>query len=71
MKILVVSPTYNECDNIIDLLDHIWAVNPDFHILIIDDNSPDGTANLVKQRMEKNNSLFLIERPGKMGQAIC
>lgn len=67
MNILVVSPTYNECDNIIDLLDQIWTVNPDYHILIIDDNSPDGTADLVKQRMEKNGSLFLIERPGKMG----
>ena len=67
MKTLIVSPTYNECDNILDLIGQIWDVNPEYHILIIDDNSPDGTADFVKQQMKDHDNLFIIERPGKLG----
>lgn len=67
MKVLIVSPTYNECDNILDLIGQIWDVNPEFNILIIDDNSPDGTADIVKQQMNEHENLYIIERPGKLG----
>ena len=44
MKILIISPTYNESDNITSLVEQIFDVNPDYHLLIVDDSSPDGTA---------------------------
>lgn len=67
MKTIIISPTYNEKDNILELLSKIWKVNPDFHILIVDDNSPDGTAQIVKDQMEINLNLHIIEREGKLG----
>ena len=54
MKILIISPTYNEKDNISILIDEIFKLNLDLNILIIDDNSPDGTADIVKSKMMKN-----------------
>ena len=70
-KTLIVSPTYNEKDNILELLSQIWAVNSDYDILIIDDNSPDGTSEIVKKY--NNNNLFLIKREMKsgLGSAYC
>ena len=67
MKTLVISPTYNEYKNVTALIEAIFKVNPDYHLLIIDDNSPDGTANLVKQLQLRYDNLFLEERPGKAG----
>ena len=67
-KTLVVIPTYNESENIGKLLDDIFSRYPEnLDVLVIDDNSPDGTAALVKERQQKNSRLFLRERPGKMG----
>lgn len=67
-KTLVIIPTYNEAENIVKLLDDIFSRYPEkLDILIIDDNSPDGTAGLVKEKQQRNNRLFLKERPGKMG----
>lgn len=67
-KTLVIIPTYNEAENIVKLLDDIFSRYPEkLDVLIIDDNSPDGTASLVKERQLRNNHLFLKERPGKMG----
>ncbi len=65
---LVIIPTYNEIENISKIIPAVYAVNPDYHILIIDDGSPDGTAAAVKE-LQKTNSerLFLIERSGKLG----
>ena len=59
MKTLVISPTYNEYNNVTDLVEAIFKVNPDYHLLIIDDNSPDGTADLVKQLQLRYDNLFL------------
>ena len=67
-RALVVIPTYNESENIIKLLDDIFSRYPKMlDVLIIDDNSPDGTADLVKKMQQAKECLYLHERPGKMG----
>ncbi len=67
MSNLVVIPTYGEKENIGALILAIAALPVRFDILIIDDNSPDGTANLIKAMQKIHSNLNLIERPGKMG----
>jgi dolichol-phosphate mannosyltransferase len=67
MKSIVVIPTYNEADNIESLIKSINEQVPDMHILIVDDNSPDGTSNIVEKIMENDNRVHLIKRSGKMG----
>ena len=67
MKTLIISPTYNEKENILELLRQIWQVNPEYDILIIDDNSPDGTGDIVKKKMKDHSNLHIIEREGKLG----
>jgi len=69
---LIIIPTYQEADNIRNLLTIIFALPKVFHILIIDDHSPDQTAQIVKNLMNDHaDRLFLIERPGKMGLATA
>ena len=67
MKPLVISPTYNEERNIKELITRISQLNYALDILIIDDNSPDGTGEIVKKIMETNDRIYLIEREGKLG----
>lgn len=68
MEKIVIIPTYNEKDNIASILHTIFSLNQDFHILVIDDGSPDGTAQIVKDLIEEYpNQLFLEERRGKLG----
>lgn len=65
---LVIIPTYNEQENIDLMIEAVLEQEKDFHLLIIDDNSPDGTAGLVRaQQVNYPDRLFLIERSGKMG----
>ncbi len=66
---VVIIPTYNEKENIEKIIRAIFALEQSFHILVIDDGSPDGTASIVKKLMEEefNGQLFLIERSGKQG----
>jgi dolichol-phosphate mannosyltransferase len=65
---IVIIPTYNERENIGHLIDVIFAQYDHFHILVIDDGSPDNTATLVKDRQVKYaGKLFLEERKGKLG----
>ncbi len=64
-KTLVVIPTYNESKNIEKLLNELNKINLD--ILVVDDNSPDQTSKLIKNNSNFNNSIFIIERPKKMG----
>jgi dolichol-phosphate mannosyltransferase len=65
---LVIIPTYKEAENIRNLLNIIYTLPKEFHVLIIDDNSPDQTAAIVKSYMkDAPDRLFLIERPGKQG----
>ena len=67
MNTLIISPTYNEKKNVTSLVDSIFNINKDYHVLIVDDNSPDGTAHLVKELQLKYKNLFLEERPAKAG----
>jgi dolichol-phosphate mannosyltransferase len=67
MSNIVIIPTYRERENIEDLIKAISLLDPVFDILVIDDSSPDGTADIVKELMKSNNHIHLIERPGKLG----
>jgi len=68
MKQLVIIPTYNEKENIEKIIRAVKNQPVDFHILIIDDGSPDGTAEIVKGlQSEFDGSLFMIQRAGKQG----
>lgn len=64
---LVIIPTYNEIDNIQRMLETLTSFYPELSILIIEDGSPDGTANIVKEFMKSNNQIHIIERTGKQG----
>lgn len=66
-KALVITPTYNEAVNIPNLVPKVLRQSSDIEILIIDDNSPDGTANLVKDLARNNPRVHLLERTKKMG----
>ena len=67
VKALVISPTYNENKNILELINRISETSNLIDILIIDDNSPDGTAKLVKEIMQENNHINILERDKKLG----
>ncbi|MFN3269476.1 MAG: glycosyltransferase, partial [Candidatus Kapaibacteriota bacterium] len=67
MKAIIVIPTYNESENIEKLIKKIFSIAPEINILIVDDNSPDGTANIVEQLMKSDSRLHLIKRTGKLG----
>jgi dolichol-phosphate mannosyltransferase len=64
---IVIIPTYNEKENIARILQKIFSLEKEFHVLIIDDNSPDGTALIVKEMMKDFSGLFILEREGKLG----
>ncbi len=65
---LVIIPTYNEKENVEHIIEAVLALEVPFHVLIVDDGSPDGTAELVKKKQEQYpDALFMIERSGKLG----
>lgn len=65
---VVLIPTYNEKENIAKMIDKVFSLDKVFHLLIIDDNSPDGTANIVKSKQKDYpEKLFILERKGKLG----
>lgn len=67
MKTIVIIPTYNELNNIQKLVPQLLELYPQLHILVVDDNSPDGTAKLIEQFSQKDERVKLIKRSGKMG----
>ncbi|MEA1986527.1 MAG: polyprenol monophosphomannose synthase [Candidatus Marinimicrobia bacterium] len=68
MKRLVIIPTYNEKANIEKLLNEIQTLDiENLDILIVDDNSPDGTGQIIKDMQKESDRIFLIEREGKLG----
>ena len=68
MRKLVIIPTYNECENVSAMIDKVLSLEETFDLLIIDDGSPDGTADIVRRRSpEFPGRLHLIERSGKLG----
>lgn len=69
MDKLVIIPTYNEKENIEAIITAVMSLPLEFHVLVIDDGSPDGTAQIVKRLMQSTfaGKLFIIERSGKLG----
>lgn len=68
MRKLVIIPTYREKENVSAMITKVFSLPEEFDILIIDDASPDGTADIVRSRQpEFPDRLFLLERPGKLG----
>jgi len=66
-KALVIIPTYNEISNIEKMLETLHQIYPTLNVLIIDDGSPDGTAQVVKSFKAKKSNLHILERKGKLG----
>jgi dolichol-phosphate mannosyltransferase len=66
-KILIIIPTYNEKENIGTLVQDIYNINPAIDILIVDDNSPDGTGAYIRELKGRYTQLHLIEREKKLG----
>ena len=70
MNDLIIIPTYNEKENLGPLLEAVYEIRPDIHVLVVDDNSPDGTGQLVAEWAETpqyEGRLFLLRRAGKLG----
>lgn len=66
-KTLVIIPTYNEIVNIKNLISVLNELYPEIHILVVDDNSPDGTGDYVENIGKTDNRVHVLKRPGKMG----
>ncbi len=66
-RTLIVVPTYDEIENIDDLIDAVLSAVPEAHVLVVDDNSPDGTGDRVAGRTELGRTVHLMRRPGKAG----
>lgn len=66
-KTLIIIPTYNEIDNIERMINTVFGLYNDISLLIIEDGSPDGTADVVKRKQSEYQNLHIIERQGKLG----
>ncbi len=66
-KTLVVTPTYNEAENIEKFIDQVLSKGSEIDVLVVDDNSPDGTGKIVERLKKSNTRIHLISRAGKMG----
>jgi len=69
MSLLIVIPTYNEIENISSLINSIFSIVPTANILVVDDNSPDGTAAAAEEIAKNNSNLNILKRKGKLGGA--
>lgn len=67
MKTLIIIPTYNERENIQGIVESVLGLSEDFSVLIVDDNSPDGTGRLADQLRERYRRVSVIHRSGKLG----
>ncbi|MBI5630051.1 MAG: polyprenol monophosphomannose synthase [Elusimicrobia bacterium] len=70
-RILVMLPTYNERENILPLLDRIFGLGLGLEAVVVDDKSPDGTGELVRNMARRRPGLHLIERPGPRGRGLA
>ena len=64
---IVIIPTYNEKENIERIIRKVFSLETSFHILVVDDGSPDGTASIVKTLQKQYEGLYIEERTGKLG----
>jgi len=71
MSVMVTLPTYNEAGNILPLIRDLLALRPDLSIVVIDDDSPDGTHRIVREEQNLNPRLFLIHRTGERGRGTA
>ena len=68
MKKIVIIPTFNEKENIAAIIHAVTVLGNQYHVLVVDDGSPDGTANIVKELMQAHpDKIFIQERKGKLG----
>jgi dolichol-phosphate mannosyltransferase len=67
VRALVIIPTYDEAENVADVVVRVHAAAPDAHVLVVDDNSPDGTGDLVEALARDDDHLHLLRRAGKAG----
>lgn len=67
MKVLIIIPTYNEKENIKEIIEAVFQIDSHYHILVVDDDSPDKTATIVKKLQKKYPNLNLIEREFREG----
>lgn len=67
MKTLIIVPTYNERENVVALLERIFTYVPEAHVLIVDDNSPDGTGAIADQSAAEDPRVHVMHRAGKQG----
>jgi len=68
VKKIVIIPTYNEKENIAAIIHAVIVLGNQYHVLVVDDGSPDGTANIVKELMQAHpDKIFIQERSGKLG----
>ncbi|HEX5099280.1 MAG TPA: glycosyltransferase [Polyangiaceae bacterium] len=66
-RVLIVTPTYNERDNLEPFLEGVFESLPTAHVLIVDDNSPDGTGELADAIAARDPRVKVMHRPGKLG----
>jgi dolichol-phosphate mannosyltransferase len=66
-KALVIIPTYNEKENVRSVIERVLGTDARLEILVVDDNSPDGTGSIVEEESARNPRVHLMRRPGKMG----
>lgn len=67
LRVLVVMPTYNEADNLPRIVPRVLEQGRAFHVLVVDDNSPDGTGDIADELAERSDRVAVLHRPGKQG----
>jgi glycosyltransferase involved in cell wall biosynthesis len=67
MKTVIVIPTYDEAETLPRILDGVLALGEDFHLLVVDDQSPDGTGAIAEQYAARHQQIRVLHRPGKLG----
>ncbi len=70
-KVICTVPTYNEAENILDLARELLALGPQFQVVVVDDNSPDGTWRLVEEAAKSEPRLFLLHRTADRGRGAA
>ncbi len=67
LKTAVIVPTYNEAENVAPLIEHLLGLEPELHIIVVDDNSPDGTGEVADEWAKRSPRVHVIHRPQKLG----